>query len=375
MKKMFYSIAVIAMLFSLASCGEKEVPVESLSMESKIVVRVDSTYQLQVEMVPESKTAVVNWTSSDEGVATVSDGLVKGVSVGEAVITANVGNAVATCKVEVRAAIAAISLEAQAIDVDSVAVKLTPSIADSYYLLGFTTKETFEKYKPSDIIESQFEQIKTTAAQNRVTVKYVLDYYGYKGEKVWYANHLSGGTSYVMFAFAVNPDAEEASEELSVLEFTTKPVPQSSMTFDVSLEGRTLTITPSVDDELYCIQTVTDSVFQKTYNGDGKTYIDAAKNFYDSQYASYGGFYAILRKGASTAQVTSWKDGVKYTVICVGYKGGYTTDFYKFSFDFVAPVENEEGEEAEINEVIKRNSGEQWLFEPTSLMITRLRAL
>lgn len=375
MKKFFYSFAAIAMLFSFASCGEKEVPVESLKMESKIVVRVDSTYQLTVEMVPESKTAVINWTSSDDSVATVIDGLVKGVAVGSAVVTANVGNVVATCQVEVRESIAKISFEAQAIDVDSVAVKLTPSIADSYYILGFATKDVVSKYADADIIKSLLEQFQTVAAQNRVNLKYVLDYYGYKGEKVWYVNHLDGATDYVMSAFSVNPETEEVSEELYKFEFTTLPVPHSSMTFDVNLDGRTLTITPSVNDELYCIQTITDSIFQKSYNGDAQTYIDVAKNFYDTNYASYGGFYAILRKGAATTQVTSWKDGVKYTVICVGYKGGYTTDFFKTSFDFVAPNDNDNDDKTEIDEVAKPSNNEQWQFKPTELMIAPLRAL
>ncbi len=61
------------------------------------------TRTLQVEITPPLQDAVVVWTSDNEAVATVVEGAVTGVGVGNATVTALVGKSFATCKVTVSA--------------------------------------------------------------------------------------------------------------------------------------------------------------------------------------------------------------------------------------------------------------------------------
>ena len=61
------------------------------------------TATLVATLTPEGATTAVEWTSSDETVATVSNGKVTAVAVGEAIITAAAGELTATCVVTVEA--------------------------------------------------------------------------------------------------------------------------------------------------------------------------------------------------------------------------------------------------------------------------------
>jgi uncharacterized protein YjdB len=65
-------------------------------------ITVKESFQLEATVLPENATdKTVTWSSSNEAVATVSDGYVSGVSVGECIITAQAGRKSASCKVTV----------------------------------------------------------------------------------------------------------------------------------------------------------------------------------------------------------------------------------------------------------------------------------
>ena len=97
-----------------ASCDGKEaectvtvalqvISVSSVSLSSSSEsLFVGETVQLTAAVLPENATdRTVVWTTSDEGVATVDDGLISAVSAGEATITATAGECSATCIVTV----------------------------------------------------------------------------------------------------------------------------------------------------------------------------------------------------------------------------------------------------------------------------------
>lgn len=95
-----------------AKAGEKTaackvtviVPVESIKLNlSSQTIKVNETLQLIATITPNDATEMkVTWSSSDNKIATVSaDGLVKGISDGEAVITASAGGHTADCKLTV----------------------------------------------------------------------------------------------------------------------------------------------------------------------------------------------------------------------------------------------------------------------------------
>ena len=88
-----------------AECAVEVVPVsaESISLDVwNLDLNVYDQYTFTVTITPEDTTApVVEWTSSDETVATVNHGVVLGRAEGQAVITATVGDVAAQCTVNV----------------------------------------------------------------------------------------------------------------------------------------------------------------------------------------------------------------------------------------------------------------------------------
>ena len=89
----------------------KTVPVEGIALDrSEATIEVDGTVTLVATVSPENATdKTVTWSSSDESVATVADGVVTGVKVGTATITAKAGDKTATCVVTVKDAVIAVT--------------------------------------------------------------------------------------------------------------------------------------------------------------------------------------------------------------------------------------------------------------------------
>lgn len=83
--------------------AKQVIPVASVSLSSNTEsLLVGETLQLAVTVLPDNATdKTVVWMTSDDGVATVEDGLVTAVSIGEATITATVGEVSASCTVKV----------------------------------------------------------------------------------------------------------------------------------------------------------------------------------------------------------------------------------------------------------------------------------
>lgn len=90
-----------------ASCSvtvkEKVYPVESVSLDkTEATLEVGETITLIATVSPDNATdKTVTWSSSDESIATVEDGVVTAIGVGSATITAKAGDKTATCAVTV----------------------------------------------------------------------------------------------------------------------------------------------------------------------------------------------------------------------------------------------------------------------------------
>lgn len=87
---------------------EKIVAVDGIAAEevslnsTEISITVDETFTLTATVAPADTTdPTVTWTSSDESIATVEDGIVKGIAAGTATITATCGDVTAQCAVTV----------------------------------------------------------------------------------------------------------------------------------------------------------------------------------------------------------------------------------------------------------------------------------
>jgi hypothetical protein len=92
----FFAVALAAL--TLMACNkDKEPQQDQLALnKTEVSIAVDETVQLTANME-------VTWASSNEAVATVEAGLVKGIAEGEANITAKAGDQTAVCKVTVKA--------------------------------------------------------------------------------------------------------------------------------------------------------------------------------------------------------------------------------------------------------------------------------
>ena len=78
------------------------IPAESIMLDkTEIIIEVGESETLVATVYPENADVEVAWDSSDEGVATVVNGLVTAIAEGTAVITASAGGKSATCTVTV----------------------------------------------------------------------------------------------------------------------------------------------------------------------------------------------------------------------------------------------------------------------------------
>ena len=108
MKKiLFLAVSLIAIL--LISC-EKEVVVTGVKLDkTTLAIPANGTGKLVANTEPTEAFGIVNWSSSNDSVATVVGGTVTGISEGTAQITAKVGLYTATCEVIVSPAITSVS--------------------------------------------------------------------------------------------------------------------------------------------------------------------------------------------------------------------------------------------------------------------------
>ncbi len=93
----FFAVALAVLTLGFMACkGDKPEPqTDTLKLDkTEVSIAVDATVQLTANME-------VTWASSNEAVATVEAGLVKGIAEGEANITAKAGDQTAVCKVTV----------------------------------------------------------------------------------------------------------------------------------------------------------------------------------------------------------------------------------------------------------------------------------
>lgn len=116
MKKMLRIAAALAALLAMTNfigcknddddSGDETVAVTEVKITSTVTeVTAGETITLTAEVSPENATSkTVTWTSDNNEVATVKDGVVTGVKAGEATITASAGGKTATVKVTVKAA-------------------------------------------------------------------------------------------------------------------------------------------------------------------------------------------------------------------------------------------------------------------------------
>lgn len=125
MKKLFLILSVFVLALFVTSCESVSVAGITITSENNIrEIKVNETVQLTAEVFPAGANSSVEWTSSNEEVATVDEeGLVTGVSVGNVeIIATSVENATISQK------FALIVEEAEEVEVDPETITLTADV-------------------------------------------------------------------------------------------------------------------------------------------------------------------------------------------------------------------------------------------------------
>lgn len=107
MKKFSFLFALCSLIF--IACEPEQEPIEVPAIEVESVVVNPATYELSVdeevtlsaEVLPADAEYTIEWISTNEGVVTVTDGTVKGIAPGTAIIMAKAGNKTGNCTVTV----------------------------------------------------------------------------------------------------------------------------------------------------------------------------------------------------------------------------------------------------------------------------------
>lgn len=108
---MFCTLCILASVLVFAGCENMElepekVPVQSVTLNStSMEIEVGQSQTLTATISPsDAENQKIIWSSSNSSVATVADGVVTGVSAGNATITAKSddGGKTATCEVEIK---------------------------------------------------------------------------------------------------------------------------------------------------------------------------------------------------------------------------------------------------------------------------------
>ncbi|MCK9537388.1 MAG: Ig-like domain-containing protein, partial [Bacilli bacterium] len=102
--KGFLSLLAIFFIITFLAACDKTIKVESISLDKEeIVLAVGDSETIVADVKPDNATdKTVSWSSEKPEIATVNDGVIEAVAVGETVITATAGEKTATVTVTVK---------------------------------------------------------------------------------------------------------------------------------------------------------------------------------------------------------------------------------------------------------------------------------
>ena len=175
----------------------REVPLTGIDLDRTAITmnKGETSEALKVSYNPEDTTddRTVTWTTSDESVAVVDDGIITAVGAGTATITATVGEFTATCEVTVLAPLESLSIRAD---------RTTDNLE-----VGDTVNMTVE-YAPEDTTDDK-AVIWSSSDETVVTVN-----------EAGVVTAVAGGTATITATSAVNAEIT-ASYDVKVLKHTT----------------------------------------------------------------------------------------------------------------------------------------------------------
>lgn len=146
--------------------------------QTELTLAPGETATLNATVLPEDSTDKVEWSSSDEAIATVKDGEVTAVAEGDAMITAKAGDKSATCSVKVESKMKAVDLGLSVKWATCNLGAAKPEDYGDYYAWGETEpKENYSwsTYKWCNGSSSTLTKYNTESSYGTVDNKTVLD--------------------------------------------------------------------------------------------------------------------------------------------------------------------------------------------------------
>lgn len=344
-KSTLFLLAAVAVLGSCNPQEEVIIQAESLQIvTANPIVFVDSVIQLDLVITPSNANAQILWSSNTPAVATVdSVGCVKGISKGSAIINAISGTSVASVVVNVYNNPCTVQLSMYEIKQTTATVEVSTSDEEGYYYCGYAKRGDIKNVTDDNIIAGTLKTLQSTMQTYAqygmaITLPELLQ----QGSKRLSASGLEASTEYTMFAFGLDPESLLASA-VTRLDFKTIDVVPSSNVFAFEIDSIVgakvfFSVTPSNNDPYACQVASTSSIEKQ---GGYKGFMEYARTYFNTYYASYGGWDAVLTKGKLSSSLSSAKDSTEYSIIAVGYDGGWTTEFQTYTFTYYKPAEPE----------------------------------
>lgn len=231
-----YILATAALAAALASCQKKEVIVGTQDKEgfflnrTSIILSKGTTGTLTATVTPKGA-GTVSWSSSDERIATIADGVITAVGGGEAVISAKYGTKTLDCTVFVNSDVTTVTLSDHNVDFDK-----------------GDTKQLSVEYGPDDVnVPVQIEWVSSDESVLTVDENGLVTAVG--GGQASIAVNVNGVTDVCEFFSHCYPTGVEitpASAEVNVnktLQFTARLLPDDvteELDFEWSVADPTL---------------------------------------------------------------------------------------------------------------------------------------
>lgn len=338
------------------------VPATSISLTSDAeTVDIGDTVTLTAAVLPENSTDEVIWTSSDDTVATVEDGVVTGVKAGNATITAKAGDKTATCAITVNnpfgtsdapisvtsalalgAKLANNAYTAEKVYVTGV-VSQAPTYSSQYH--NYTNMKIKDPADPTkELLVYRFDEADGVAAP---AVNDIVVIHGFIEN--YYDSKKSTNTIEVTFS-----DKDDASTNAKILSNV-----RGTSTLTVEAEHATVTgipatatngaaveFTVAVDDEY-----VLDSVKL------GNTVLTAVEDKYTFTVAGDATITVATHKDGEEVLTTHTVTfGNKGSAVSSAYSNGYTCDWTVVSDDVTYAIKNMNANANKWENIIKAGS-------------------
>lgn len=167
------------------------------------------------------------------------------------------------------------------VDEVSITTSVYPSDKEATYLTLLTSKERFDSLGDDEAnFQDDMKYYEELANEQGMTLKdFLEEYILEKGDlENILVDMLEPGTEYVVYAYGLTSDAERTSS-ITKKYISTKAVEQTGCTFEIdpAVTGNSVSVsvTPSLNDEMYFFNMISKSMLEETYGSDILEYADS----------------------------------------------------------------------------------------------------